>query len=168
MTEHPGTELALYATGEIAAGERARVERHLAGCAACREAVADYRALLAELAATPAVPPAVVAEVAWPRYRAQLRARVEALRAARRPGWRTRWLRPLPLAASTAVAAALALIVYAVLPAGRPADLATMEYDGLAARLPLIDQYRVVEQLDLLEDLDVIRNLDRLASTRGG
>ena len=43
-----------------------------------------------------------------------------------------------------------------------------MEADGLASRIEMIDNYRVVEQLDLLEDLDVIRNLDRLAPTREG
>ena len=48
------------------------------------------------------------------------------------------------------------------------ADLASMEADGLASRIEMIDNYHVVEQLDLLEDLDVIRNLDRLAPTREG
>ena len=38
----------------------------------------------------------------------------------------------------------------------------------LGARLPLLQQYRVVERLDLLEDLDAIRQLDRLGPSGGG
>ena len=161
MTEHLGPALAAYAAGDVAADERARIERHLAECLECRETAAEFRALLDELAATAPVPP----DIAWPRYRAELRARLAARRA---PSWRARWLRPIPAAATAAVAAALVITVYAVLPTGRPSDLAGMEYDGLTGRLPLIDNYQVMEQLDLLEDLDVIRNLDGLSSTREG
>ena len=161
MTRHPDAELSAYAAGNLAGDERARVERHLADCAACRAMVADFRALLDRLAATAPAPP----EIAWPRYRAELRARREA-HAGR--SWRARWLRPVPLAASTAVAAACAILLYVAVGARPPADLASMEADGLASRIEMIDNYRVVEQLDLLEDLDVIRNLDRLAPTREG
>ena len=162
MNGHPETELAAYASGDIATEERAWIERHLADCAGCRETVADFRTVLAELAAT-ATPD--VDRIAWPRYRAEVRAR---LAARRQPSWRARWLRPLPVTASAAVAAAFAVVVYLAMPAAPPPDLAAMEYEGLAARLPLIDQYRVVEQLELLEDLDVIRNLDGLGDSREG
>ena len=161
MTAHPGPGLAAYATGDLGADERARIERHLVDCAECRQTAADFRALLDELAATTPVPP----DVGWARYRAELRGRLASRRAR---SWRARWLRPLPAAAVAAVAAALVIIVYAAIPGGRSADLAGMEYDGLAGRLPLIDQYEVVEQLDLLEDLDVIRDLDGLSPTREG
>jgi hypothetical protein len=67
-----------------------------------------------------------------------------------------------------AAAAAAAVVAYVAMPTERPPELAAIEYEGLAGRLPLIDNYQVVEQLDLLEDLDVIRDLDRLASTREG
>jgi anti-sigma factor RsiW len=161
MTAHPGPELAAYAAGDVAADERARIERHLADCVECRDTVAEFRALLDELAATIPAPP----DVAWARYRAEVRARLDAHR---RSAWRARWLRPVPAAAAAAVAAALVIIVYAALPSGRSSDLAGIEYDGLAGRLPLIDHYQVVDQLELLEDLDVIRNLDGLSSTREG
>jgi anti-sigma factor RsiW len=161
MTRHPDAELSAYASGNLAGDERARVERHLADCAVCRATVTAFRALLDRLAATAPAPPAI----AWPRYRAELRARREA-RTAR--SWRARWLHPVPLAASTAVAAACAILLYVAVGARPPADLASMEADGLASRIEMIDNYRVVEQLDLLEDLDVIRNLDRLAPTREG
>ena len=160
MTAHLGPVLAVYATGDVSPGERARADEHLATCAACRAELADHRAVLERLAASP--PP--VPDVAWPRYRAELRARL-----AQRTSWRARWLRPVPIAVSAAVAAAAAFVVIAVLPGSRsPADLAGMEYDGLAGRIELIDHYGVVDKLDLLEDLDVIRNLDRLTPTRDG
>ncbi len=161
MSRHPDAELSAYAAGSLANDDRARVERHLADCAACRAAVADFRVLLEQLAATAPAPP----EIAWPRYRAELGARREARASA---SWPSRWLRPLPLAAATAVAAACAVVLYLANGTPPAADLASIEYEGLAARMELIDNYRAVEQLDLLEDLDVIRNLDRLAPTREG
>jgi anti-sigma factor RsiW len=161
MTRHPEADLSAYAAGSLAADERARVERHLAECAACRAAVADFRLLLDRFATTAPAPP----QIPWPRYRAELRARREA-RGGRRV--RTRWLRPVPLAAAAAAAAACVVVLYVAVGARPPADLAAMEADGLAGRMEMIDHYRVVDQLDLLEDLDVIRNLDRLAPTREG
>jgi anti-sigma factor RsiW len=160
MTGHLGPVLAAYAAGDVSADERARVDDHLAACPACRADLADYHAVLERLAATTPDTP----QVAWPRYRAELRARL-----ARRGSWRARWLRPVPIAVSAAVAAAAAFVVIGLLPDHRsPGELAGIEYDGLAGRIELIDHYGVVEQLDLLEDLDVIRNLDRLTSTRDG
>ena len=44
----------------------------------------------------------------------------------------------------------------------RPVELAAVEETMLGARLPLLQQYRVVERLDLLEDIEAIRHLDRL------
>jgi len=164
VSRHPDAALAGYAAGDLAAAERERLDAHLADCAACRDTLAEYRTLLAELAAT-AAGAAPADTLAWPRYRAELRARLAARRAR---SWHARWLRPVPVAASAAAAAALALVVYAALPGAPNGELAAIEYDGLAARLPLIHQYPVVEQLELLEDLDVIRNLDRLAGTREG
>ena len=164
MSRHPERELAAYAAGDLAARERDRVERHVLECAECRATVADFRALLEELRATAplAGPPADAG--AGPRYRAEVRARL----AERRQRGPRGWLRPLPVAASLAAAAAVAIVVWVAAPRPVPTDLAAIEYDGLAARLPLIDQYRVVESLDLLEDFDVIRNLDRLDDTKEG
>jgi anti-sigma factor RsiW len=162
VSRHPESELSAYAAGSLFGDERMRVEQHLSECAACRAAVADFRVILDQLATSTPAPP----EVAWPRYRAEVRARRDA-RAQR--SWRARWLRPLPVAASAAVAAACAIVLYVAVGARPPADFTSMEADGLAARIEFIDKYQVVEQLDLLEDLDVIKNLDRVApSTRGG
>jgi anti-sigma factor RsiW len=161
MRQHPDVDLAAYATGGLGAQERTLVEQHLAECAACRAAAADYRRLVDRLAAAPAPVP----DVAWPRYRAELRARRERPPAS----WWARWLRPIPVAVSAAAVAACAIVVFALGPAaGPPTDLTSIEYEGLASRMEMIDHYHVVEQLDLLEDLDVIRNLDTLTPTREG
>lgn len=164
MTRHPDVALSTYAAGSLAGDERARVEQHLADCVECRATVADFRLLLDRLATTAPAPP----DIAWPRYRAELRRRRETRVGTQSGAMLARWLRPVPLAAATAVAAACAIVLYLANGTPPAADLASMEYEGLAARMELIDNYRAVEQLDLLEDLDVIRNLDRLAPTREG
>jgi anti-sigma factor RsiW len=160
MERHPDVELSAYAAGSLDSDARTEIERHLAGCAACRAAVADYRLLLDHLAAAPAPAP----EIAWPRYRAELRARRDRSSAS----WRARWLRPIPVAVATAAVAACAIVVFALAPGTAPTDLTSIEYEGLASRMEMIDHYPMVEQLDLLEDLDVIRNLDRLTPRREG
>ena len=161
MTKHPDVELSAYATGALAESDRANVDRHVAVCDECRATLADYRALVDQLATTaPDVP-----EIAWPRYRAELRVQVVA---GKRVTWWARWLRPVPVTATSLAAVATAIVLFVASSSRPPADLAAMEYDGLAARMEMIDHYRVVEHLDLLEDLEVIRNLDRLTSTREG
>jgi len=91
----------------------------------------------------------------WGRYRAELRARVQA------PARRAWWARPMPAVLATGLATAVVLLV--VHGQGRrPVELAAVEETMLGARLPLLEQYRVVERLDLLEDLEAIRHLDRL------
>ena len=82
--------------------------------------------------------------------------------AAPRRGW---WRRPVP----TVLAAGFAtiLIVFAMHGVPRtPSDVVAMEETVLGARLPLLQQYQIVERLDMLEDLDAIRQLDRLGGAR--
>jgi anti-sigma factor RsiW len=150
---HPETELIGYVTGELPASEQARVASHLQTCAQCRRAVEESRAVLSRLAAEAPAPPPLNDG----RYQAELRARVQA---SRRRAW---WARPWPAVVAAGVAAAGVLL--AVHGVDRSSDLAAVEETVLGARLPLLQQYRVVERLDLLEDLDAIRHLDRL---RGG
>jgi anti-sigma factor RsiW len=150
---HPDTELTAFVAGALAPAERARVAAHLESCADCRQAVEESRAVLARLAAGGPVPP----PIDWGRYGADLRARVQS--AARR-SW---WVRPMPaVLAAGAVTAVLLLALHGL--DRRPVELAAVEETMLGARLPLLQQYRVVERLDLLEDLDAIRHLDRLGN----
>jgi anti-sigma factor RsiW len=161
---HPETELIAYLKDELPPAAREEVARHLGDCAPCRDTLAEFRALLAGVAATPA--PAV----AWPRYRAELRVRLAERTERRRWSW---WRRPLPVAVSAGLAAAvLALVV--VLPSAWRDDRRPRGVDGLngfddivlGTRLDLLRQYPVVERLDMLEDLDVIRQLDGLEGRR--
>jgi anti-sigma factor RsiW len=148
---HPDTELTAYLTDALSPAGRARVAAHLDACADCRRAVEEGRAVLADLATgVPAPPP-----IDWGRYRAELRARVQA-----RPR-RAWWARPVPAVLAAGVATAVLILAIHGLDR-RPGELAAVEETMLGARLPLLQQYRVVERLDLLEDLEAIRHLDRL------
>jgi anti-sigma factor RsiW len=152
---HPDTALTGYLTDALSPAERAAVAEHLEVCGDCRRIVEDSRAVLADLAAgIPAPPP-----IDWGRYQTDVRGRVQTR------GHRAWWARPLPgvLAAGLAVAQVV-LVVHGL--DRRPAELVAVEETVLGARLPLLQQYQVVERLDLLEDLEAIRHLDRLG--RGG
>ena len=151
---HPERELLGYVTGELPEAARARVAAHLPACAACRRIVEESRAVLTALAAGPPAPP----PLDWGRYQADLRARRQA------PPRRRWWTRPWPALVAAGVAtAALLLAVHGL---DRPGDLVTVDETALGARLPLLQQYQVVERLDLLEDLDAIRHLDRVGGAR--
>lgn len=147
---HPESELTGYAADALPAPERARVAAHVQTCPECRRVVEASRAVLDRLAAgVPAPPP-----LDWGRYQAELRARRAT------PAHRAWWARPLPaLVVASMAAAGLLLAVHGLDRARGPA---TVEETALGARLPLLQQFHVVERLDLLEDLDAIRHLDRL------
>jgi anti-sigma factor RsiW len=148
---HPETALVPYVKDELAPGERARVAAHLDGCDRCRTALADVRAVLGALATAPAP-----AEPHWGRYRAQLRARLAER--ARGPRW---WQRPMPIAVSAGLAAALLLFSLRPTPVERPAaNLTQIEETTMGARLDLLQHYDVVSRLDMLDALDEIRQLD--------
>jgi len=149
---HVDESAVAYLSGELGPAERARIDAHLEGCAECRRAVAESRIVLATLAGgRPAPPP-----IDWGRYQAELRAKV-----AQRPrGW---WLRPWPALAAAALATVVLLLTLQT-PDRRLTDLATLDDTVLGARLPFLQQYRVVERLDLLENLDVIDQLDRIGT----
>src|SRR5438094_939482 len=83
---HPETELIPYLHGELSAADHDRVAAHVAGCAECRQATEESRAVLQALAARQAGPP----PLDWGRYQAEVRERA-AGRSQRR--W---WTRPVP------------------------------------------------------------------------
>jgi anti-sigma factor RsiW len=152
MSRHDETAIIPWLRGELPDAERRAVESHLAGCADCRAAAEDFRALLATLAAEAPEPPAVN----WGAYRAELREKLDRRRGG--PRW---W--PVPLALSGALAAGLVFLVVGHTPRdSRLAELTAVEETVIGGRLDLLRQYPVVERLELLEDLEVIRNLDRL------
>lgn len=154
--EHVEDRLIALAAGDLEAAERAAVEAHLAGCAECRRAQADY-ARIAAAVARAAAPP-----VQWGAYRVELRAKLDARATGGAPaagswGWS---LRPL----STAIAAGLVAVMVWVGGPGSNGQIGTGDtaFDDsvLAPRLGLVSRLDLVQQLDLLEDLDVIGGLD--------
>lgn len=152
---HPESELIAFLRNELGPAERERVQAHLAVCPDCRGAHDAFQRILTDLPGAVPAPP----EPNWGRYRAELRARIEA-QTGRRPWWR----HPVPLVASAAVAALLLAVVWLGGEREAPrSDLTAMEEVILGDRLDLLRQYPLVERLDLLEDLDVIAQLDRLA-----
>ena len=157
---HPADALVPFIRNELDEAERRRIATHLEGCEECRTTAADFQAILERLAAT--TPP--VPEPHWGRYRADLRARLEARRDA---PWR-RWLRPLPVAVA---AAATTVVILTLTLGGRGltnGDIKSLDEAAVAGRLDLLDKRGIVERLDLLEDLDVIHDLDHLVDTREG
>lgn len=160
---HVEERLVPFFQGELEPADRLLVEGHLATCAACRAARADFERLASDLA-RPAPPP-----VHWGAYRAQLRDRLGRRAARPAPGraWR---FRPLPVALAAGL---VAILVYLGVPGfgGRGpgnGELAAIENSILVSRLDLISRLDLVQRLDLLEDFDVIRRLDGLPQRREG
>ena len=158
---HPETELIALLRGELVGPAHDRVERHLASCPACRATRDEFRSALDALrSGTPEAP-----ALHWPRYRAELRRKLEARqeRAAGRVWWR--W--PAPLALSAGLAGMLLfLAIHGGFQAPERADVAASQEAAIARRLDLLRDYQLVERLDLLEDFDILRSLDSPAGRR--
>ena len=160
MARHPDTDLVPYLRGELPPAERERVARHLEECPDCKQDTELLRDLLGNLAHAIGEPP----EISWPRYRAELRAKLEARRALV-PWWR----RSMPLALSASLAGALLLVaVWGGRELSKSPDAIGPEELAIGSELGLLQEIRTVERLDLLEDFEVISNLDSLASERQG
>jgi anti-sigma factor RsiW len=158
MARHPENDLVPYLRGQLPPAERERVARHLEECPDCRQDTELLRDLLANLTRAIGQPP----EVSWPRYRAELRAKLEARR--ERIAW---WRRPMPMALSASLAGIRLLVaVWGGRELSKSADPVGPEV-VIGQELDLLQDLRTVERLDLLEDLEVIRNLDGLASEQG-
>jgi len=160
MARHPDTDLVPYLRGELPPAERERVARHLEECPDCKQDTELLRDLLGNLAHAIGEPP----EISWPRYRAELRVKLEARR-----GFSPWWRRPMPLALSASLAGVLLLIaVWGGRELTKSPDTLGPEEVAIGSELGLLQEIRTVERLDLLEDFEVINNLDRLASERQG
>lgn len=99
---HPRAELSAYLDGQLDRRMRARVERRLARCAACRWELETLRQTVAVVRRLPAAPP--------PRSFALQPAMVHARSTARRPAASRSWLAIRP---ALAVAAAAILVLVA-------------------------------------------------------
>jgi anti-sigma factor RsiW len=158
MTDvHVDELLVDHLRGELDAPERARVDAHLANCAACRASRESFAGLMATLARTaPPAPP-----IHWGAYRAELRERIA--RGQARRGARWGWLGwPVPALVAAALVAVLVVAGLPGLHAPGPPDPLALDNTILASRLDMIARLDVVQQLDLLEDFNVINELDEL------
>ena len=159
MARHPDNDLVPYLRGQLPPAERERVARHLEECPDCQQDTELLRDLLGNLARAIGEPP----DVSWPRYRAELRAKLEARR--ERIAW---WRRPMPVALSASLAGILLLVaVWGGRELSKSTDPVGPAEVAIGQELDLLQDLRTVERLDLLEDLEVIRNLDGLASEQG-
>jgi anti-sigma factor RsiW len=151
---HPVSELTAYLDGALPAAERAQVESHLAGCAACRaerDRLASALALLSRLPPAPA--PAAGFEQ---RFFARLAREKATLRERRslldRVAWR--WLVPT-LAGALATAA---VILYS-------GERRREHEVYLAEHLDLFQNYELVAgvgAVDTPDDVNVVAHLDQL------
>lgn len=107
--EHWNDRLSLYLDGELESAERARLETHVAECAACAVALAELREVMARARSLEDRPPATDL---WPAIEARLEPRAAA-RPARRavivegPAW---WGRRFDLGLPQLAAAAVLLV----------------------------------------------------------
>jgi anti-sigma factor RsiW len=148
--ERRGTLLA-YLEGELGPAERAELETHLAGCAACGEALEAERRLSSQLASLPAVVPAGDFEA---RFHARLAREEAAPRGLR--AWLGRLLGPRGLVAAGGLAAA-ALAVVLVL----RKDTSERDLDWQIATDPEAYQMLQDPDLDVAEVADLLEKMDR-------
>jgi len=145
-----------YLDEELGSAERAELETHLAGCEACRAALAAERRLSGALAALPPVAPPRDFEA---RFWARIAREKDGARSARERdapvGWRERlFSRRAALGLGGAAAAAVALVLALRGPAEPDVDLQIFA-NG--------------EDFELLEDpdLDLIEVVDKLEAWDG-
>lgn len=138
----------VYLDMKATSAERREIEAHLAGCDACREQVAEFRALWGVLDELPVVMPS-------PSFDAAVRARV-AQEAQRASFWS--WLVPAPKVAFAVTALVAFSIWLTMLQPGRPqisvVAQATTRSDA---------EFRMIRDLPVLEDYDVLSNFDALS-----
>jgi anti-sigma factor RsiW len=146
--------LGAYQDGELTAGRRQRVERHVGQCEACRGELAGLGRLRAALALDVAEPPEGMWVAFWPQVRARIATTPSA---SADPAWRRiREVVPLRrrLALAPALAAGALAVVAVVAPWQRvPQETPTSGPTAPVAQLAALDE--VVIQSIETEDPDV-------------
>ena len=132
-----------YADGRLKASEQREVETHLAGCAACRVRVNEFRAVSGLLEELPQIEPSGA-------FDARVRARVAAEPV--KQGWWA-WLAPSPRVAFAASMLLLATVWIGSRPGNSPAINPTVDPDQIASDLPVLENYDVLSNFEALTDL---------------
>ena len=133
-----------YVDGRLKESERAEVEKHLGGCAACRLRVNAFRAVGSLLEELPQIEPS-------PAFDVRVHARVAA--EPKRRNW-LGWLTPSPR-----VAFAASLLLLATVWVARRQQTSPASPENLSPYA----QYPLILILPVLEDYDVLSNFDPLA-----
>ena len=166
-SHHLGEDLSAMADGGAALepAKRAELTAHVAGCAACQQAIAEAQQIFSALEAQPALEPSS-------SFDRSLFAKLDAADAAAQPSLLARlkaWLQPpqIFVGAAMAAAAAAALVIWAPAPtpalSEQPALMVLASGEDVldvAENLELLEDLELFEQLDALEDLDVIEQLE--------
>jgi len=129
-----------YVDGRLKVSEQREVEKHLAGCAACRVRVSEFRAVSGLLEELPQIEPSGA-------FDARVRARVAA-EPVKQSWWA--WLAPSPRVAF----AASMLLLATIWIGSRPTDRAPAG--------PPIDEAQIVNDMPVLENYDVLSNFEPL------
>jgi anti-sigma factor RsiW len=146
--------LSAYVDDELAPGERAELDAHLAGCATCREALAAQRRLAEQLAGLPAAaPPGDFEARFWARIAREQEAGASGGGAL---AWLGGLLRPRRLAAIGGLAAAAVALVLVL--RGAPENGTDIDWqiaaDPEAFELLQDPDLDIAQVADLLEKLD--------------
>jgi hypothetical protein len=159
-------DLVLYYYGESAASDRARVEKHIEGCARCRVFLDDLRGLLPHLAEAKKLPDSF-----WERYYREVMEKLAAEQH-KKSWWKSFWepLRPwtVPAFGTAAIAIfAFALVVEVGVPGlqGRFSDEVPREVLVDSAQLEFFKSMDMLESLSTLEALDGAVNETRTSQT---
>jgi len=141
-----------YVDGRATPRERREVEQHLAGCAACRQRLEEYRSVWKLLEEVPAADPS-------PWFDARMRQRVAAEPAP--SGWRrlVQWLPEPRLALAT-----LALIAIGFWAASTP--------PRPAGRQPVVamneqEEFKMIKNMQVLENYDLLKELNAPNEAQG-
>lgn len=139
--ERMETRILAYVDGRLKEGERAEVEKHLAGCTACRLRVQEFRSVNELLEELPQIEPSAAFDV-------RLHARLAAL-PTRKSWWA--WFAPSPrvaFAASLLLLATVWIGTRSTVPVVAPSDEAQIDQN-----LPALENYDVISDFGALSDL---------------
>ncbi len=139
-----------YVDGRLKASEQREMEAHLAGCAACRVRVNEFRAVSSLLEELPLIEPSGA-------FDARVRARVAA-EPVKRSWWA--WLAPSPRVVFAASLLLLATVWIGSRPGDRSVSGPTIDpVEQIASDLPVLENYDVLSNFEPLTDLpDPVQN----------
>lgn len=142
--------LIAYLDGRADSASHGEIEKHLAGCAACRARAEEFRGIWSVMEEVPAIEPSF-------GFDARIRQRVAA---EPKPGWFA-WFAPQARLAFAAVLLMALTVWIAKRPTVNPANPG--EGDGAVAAASTEQDFNAIKDLGVLENYDVVTNMDALS-----